>query len=251
MTSRPTAAREPGAPDIIRFPDPPPADMSTFKYLTFPGFPAALSVHFGSPETTIVTSEVAAGLRPTASDEGVLFPDLLIAFGVDSAARLARNGYLIPEQGKPPDFVLEIASETTGRRDETIKRDAYAGMWVPEYWRFDHTGGRFHRSPLSGDRLVSGSYQPIEINRSGDRLLWGHSQVLNLDLCWEEGRLRFWDPAAQRYLSTYQEVHDSHRAERSARLEAESQRERERSARLGAEERVRQLEEELRRRNDS
>ena len=58
--------------------------------------------------------------------------------------REARNGYLIPEQGKPPDFVLEVASEGTGREDETVKRDAYEAMGVREYWRFDHTGGEFH-----------------------------------------------------------------------------------------------------------
>ena len=49
--------------------------------------------------------------------------------------------YTISEIGKPPDFVLEVASEGTGRRDYTVKRDIYAGYGVTEYWRFDHTGG--------------------------------------------------------------------------------------------------------------
>ena len=59
--------------------------------------------------------------------------------------------------------------------------------------------------------------------------------MLNLDLCWEDGLLRFWDPVGQRYLTTDLE-------ERAARREAEA-------ARDAAEARVRELEEELRRRS--
>ena len=42
--------------------------------------------------------------------------DCVVAFGVDPDAIFARNGYVISEVGKPPDFVLEVASESTGRR---------------------------------------------------------------------------------------------------------------------------------------
>ncbi len=37
------------------------------------------------------------------------------------------------EQGKLPDFVPEVASASTARRDETVKRDVYRGMGVPEF----------------------------------------------------------------------------------------------------------------------
>ena len=59
------------------------------------------------------------------------YPDMLIAFGVDAAAIAATNGYVIDEVGKPPDFVLEVASASTGRRDYTVKRIRYAawGCW--------------------------------------------------------------------------------------------------------------------------
>ena len=81
-----------------------------------------------------------------------------MTFGVDPKAIVARNGYVISEVGKPPDFVLEVASRSTGRRDYTVKRDGYAGYGVREYWRFDHTGGRFHDAALAGDVLVDGRY---------------------------------------------------------------------------------------------
>ena len=57
--------------------------------------------------------------------------------------------------------------------------------------------------------------------------------MLGLDLCWEDGQLRWYDPATGRYLLTYDE-------EAAGRLAAE----RERDAAL---ERVRELEDQVRR----
>ena len=237
-TPKPVVAPAPGSPEFIRFPDPRPCDldMTTFDYVNFPAYPSALADHLGNPDTTVIISETAASLRPTETYEGVLFPDLLISFNANPAARRARNGYLIPEQGKPPDFVLEVASESTHERDEDFKRDAYARMGVAEYWRFDHTG-TWYQTPLAGDILVDGRYQPLPVHRTEEGHYRGHSPALNLDLCWEDGLLRFWDPVGQRYLTTDQE-------ERAARRAAES-------ARDAAEARVRELEEELRRRDNA
>ena len=125
---------------------------------------------------------------------------------------MARNGYVISEVGKPPDFVLEVASRSTGRRDYTVKREGYARYGVQEYWRFDHTGGRFHDAALAGDTLVDGRYARLEIHEEDDGLLWGHSVVLGLDLCWDDGELRFRDPATGEYLPTPVEL----QAERDA-----------------------------------
>ena len=239
MTTKPVTP-SPEAGKIIPFPDVPPEEMTAYHNVNFPGYPGSLAVHFGNPDTTVILSEVAAALIPTESYEGVRYPDLLIAFNAHTEAILPRNGYLIPEQGKPPDFVMEVASNSTARRDETVKRDDYAGMSIPEYWRFDPTGGSLYQAPLAGDRLVGGAYQPIPIHRTDDARLWGHSQVLALDLCWEEGKLRFWDPAARLYLSTFFE-------ESAARRAAEARADAEREARITAEARAQALEEELRR----
>ncbi len=61
----------------------------------------------------------------------------------------------------------------------------------------------------------------------------GRSDALNLDVCWEYGQLRFYDPVAGRYLPTYDEEADG-------RIAAESQRD-------AAEARNRELEEQLKR----
>ena len=195
---------ETDAGEIIPFPDAPPPELTAYYAINSPGYPPSLADHFGDRETTIITSEVAAALIPYAGTyEGVRYPDLLIAFNVNPAAGKARKGYLIPEQGKPPDFVLEVASESGKERDEVAKRNDYARMGVPEYWRFDETGGQYHSVPLAGDRLINGQYQPIPIHETSDGRYWGHSESLNLDLCWENGELRWYDPAAQRYLPDF------------------------------------------------
>ena len=161
---------------------------------------------------------------------------------------------MISEVGKPPDFVLEVASRSTGRRDYTVKREGYAGYGVREYWRFDHTGGEFHDAPIAGDILVGDKYEPIEIYEGSEGLLWGHSAVLGLDLCWDDGELRLRDPLTGDFLPTPEELqseseaaHISAEAERAARETAEARTESERAARQSAEARVAELEAELRR----
>ena len=162
-----------------------------------------------------------------------LVPDCIVAFGVDDPEAIEfRNGYVISEVGKPPEFVLEIASSSTGRRDVRVKRGIYAGFGVGEYWRFDRSGGKFHGAPLGGDLLVDGVYRPVELSDS-DGVIWGRSPVLGLDLCWHDGRLRFYDPAAEEYLLDFSEL--------SARADAEA------AARAEAEAEVRRLREQLRR----
>ena len=181
--------------------------------------------------------------------QGLLDPDLLVAFGVDPDTSIERRGFAIDDIGKAPDFVLEVASINTAHNDETGKRLGYAAFGVPEYWRFDPTGGEFYGAPLAGDMLVDGEYRPITVVQTDENQYWGRSEVLNLSLCWEYGQLRWYDPSAQRYLRTHDEAEDDRIAEHGARIAAEAQRDAERQARVAAEARIRHLEEELRRRS--
>ena len=152
---------------------------------------------------------------------------MLVAFNADPALYDQDNGYVISRQGKPPDLVMEIASERTGRNDVENKPARYAALGIQEYWRFDHTGN-FHGTKLAGDLLVEGRYEPIHIEELEKGILQSHSAVLNLIVRWEHGQLRWHDP------ETGQEMPNL---------------EREREGRLSAEARVRELEAELARRD--
>ena len=124
-------------------------------------------------------------------------PDCYVAFGVDVESIRRFNTYRVWEVGKAPDFVLEIGSPSTASNDIGPKRDLYASLGVREYWRFDPTGGDHYGEPLVGENLVDGEYRRFEtMERAGRRGLQGHSPLLDLDLCWREGRLRFYEPAA-------------------------------------------------------
>ncbi len=220
------------------FPDfGPRNDMQNPIYLHIDGHQTMLARYLGQRETTLVLGEVPIYWY---SSRNARIPDLTISFNVNPAHIIERNGYSIEENEKPPDFVLEVASVTTARNDYTQKGEDYAAFGIPEYWRFDPTGGRRYNAPLAGDRLVDGVYQPIEVVRLDEERLWGHSNVLNLDLCWEYGSLRWWDPATRRYLLTHEEEVEGRIAAEEARIAAEA----DRDAALA---RVRELEEELRR----
>ena len=234
-------SREAGT--LERFPDfPPRDDMQNSLYLYRPSLLEALAEHLGKHDTTIVLGEVPVRWTPSQT-QGHRIPDLLVAFDVDQAQAIEQNGYSIRDLGKPPDFVLEVASESTGENDVGDKRRDYANFGIPEYWRFDPTGGQRHDAPIAGDRLVNGAYQPIEIIELEPEHLHGHSEVLNLSLCWNHGNLRWYDPATGQHLMTLAE-------ERQARIAAEAQASAKQEARAAAEARTRQLEEELNNRRE-
>ena len=94
----------------------------------------------------------------------LLPPDLLIAFNVDPEAGSDRNGYVTSEQGKPPDFVLEIASPSTGPRDVTLKRDGYAALGIPEYRRFDDSGAGATARPWPATNWLTAPTNPSPLN---------------------------------------------------------------------------------------
>ncbi len=240
---------------LEKFPDfPPRDDMQNSIYLDRPAHQAALEAHFGNQETTIVLSEIPVRWTPS-QQAGHRIPDLLVAFGIDQGRAVEQNGYSIQHQGKPPDFVLEVASVRTAENDYTNKRLDYANFGIPEYWRFDPTGGQRYDAPIAGDRLANGAYRPVEIVEVEPEHLHGHSSVLNLDLCWDHGQLRWHDPVAGRHLMTFSEEREGRIAERRARIAEQQARIAEQQARTAAEDRasaaesrVRELEEELRRR---
>ena len=181
-------------------------------------------------------------------------PDCYVAFGVDVESIRRFNNYRVWEVGKAPDFVLEIGSPSTASNDTGAKRELYASLGVKEYWRFDPTGGDHYGEPLVGEYLADGEYHRFDMSSEPDGVARGHSPLLGLDLCWQEGRLRFYDPEAGRWLENYAETATRAAAMQVARKTAESRAESaeacaaaERAARESTEARLAEMEAELRR----
>ena len=110
----------------------------------------------------------------------VIVPDGYLVFGVPAGfIETERRSYRIDEWGKPPDFVLEVASESTAARDLGEKREIYARMGAQEYWRLDRHG--YYGEPLVGERLVDGEYVRFELHTEANGDVWSRSEVLGVD----------------------------------------------------------------------
>ena len=153
-----------------------------------------------------------------------------MALDVDVDSIRRRNGYLIWEVGKPPDFVLEVASETTASNDVGRKRDLYARMGMSEYWRFDASGGNMYGAALVGEYLERGAYREFPVHIAADGVIWAYSPLLRLNLRWNGGEIELQDPDTDEILLD----------RRGVRLAMETAVEAERQARRAAE---RELEE--------
>ena len=238
MATKTIERRHHEAGELKRFPEfPPREDMQNWRFMYRKSVTTTLMVHFEDDPNVIVANEVP--VRPSMRYPrlgGYRVPDLMVLFDADGELMERQGGYEIDVQGKPPDFVLEVASATTGVEDYRDKRDDYERFRVFEYVRFDPTGGNYHDAPLAGDRLVGRRYKPIAVEPYGDGGYRLYSAALDLYLCWEDGELRFYDPETRSYLRTHAE--DVARADRETaradRLEAELRSQAARAAREAA-----------------
>lgn len=165
-------------------------------------------------------------------------PDVFVVKGVK---KHPRPNFLVWEEGKAPDVVIELTSKTTRAEDQKKKFNLYQDVLrVKEYFLFDPFGD-YLKPPLQGYRLVRAKYKPIPALQT--RL---PSQVLDLHLERDGKELRLYDPSADQWLPTPAE---SLATATQAHLEAENARLQADNARLRAEgenDRLRRELEELR-----
>ena len=183
-----------------------------------------------------------------------LAPDVFVAFGVGARER---DTYKVWEEGKPPDFVLEVASESSERRDRMEKSQECARIGVREYWRLDPKG-RLMERPLEGYRLAAGGYErlePIDLE-DGSEGYW--SEALGLHLRGKRSRevtvAVFRDPRTGRDVLTgadmdraLLEAQEKVLVEERAKLEAQAQARRAEQWAWRAEQRVLRAEQRVRR----
>ena len=209
-------ARTAVAPETVDYPDSDglPMAENEFQFRSILYANSALAAYYRAHDDVYVVGNLLLYYEPSPRP-GIpgkaVSPDLMVVLG---APKHLRSSYLLWEEPKAPDFVLEVASESTYRSDLGDKRDTYARIGVSEYWLYDPIGG-CHDPRLQGFRLVEGRYEPLPVTERTGGVLTGHSEALTLELrLYPDDRFRFHDPASGRDLPSLDE-------EAQAREEAE------------------------------
>ncbi|TBR57237.1 hypothetical protein B4U84_14470 [Westiellopsis prolifica IICB1] len=134
-------------------------------------------------------------------------PDFFVVLDTE---RKARKSWVVwEEDGKYPNVILEILSESTAHTDKEVKKKLYQNTFrTPDYFWFDP-----YTLEFAGFHLVDGKYQPLEANNQGH--LW--SQQLGLYLGIHQGLLRFFTPEGQ-LIPTPEEEAESERQQKELAL---------------------------------
>lgn len=203
--------------DTIEYPesDGLPMAENDFQLRTMTYAIEALDNHFRSRPDVYVSGDLFL-YHEENNNRARIAPDVFVVFGVPD---YRRRTYLLWQEGKAPDFVMEVSSPSTWQADQGSKRDVYAKIEVPEYWLYDPTGD-YLTPRLQGFRLVGGQYVPIPVRDDG--VLTGRSEVLALELrLYPDDRFRFRDPVSGQDLLSLEEAERGRDAEAQARQAAE------------------------------
>ncbi len=157
-------------------------------------------------------------------------PDVFVVKGIPKHPPRERRRYLLWEEGKGPDWVLEITSASTRKEDLEVKFALYRDtLKVQEYFLFDPES-EYLVPPLKGYRLQRGRYVPIRPVRG--RL---PSKVLGLHLEQDDWQVRLYDPqTGRRLLNPFELAAEAEEVER-ARQQAEAEHQRAEAERQQAE----------------
>ncbi|HEY9652303.1 MAG TPA: Uma2 family endonuclease [Coleofasciculaceae cyanobacterium] len=160
-------------------------------------------------------------------------PDFFAVLGVPKGER---RSWVVWEEEKAPDVVIELLSESTAEADKNQKKLIYQNrMRVPDYFWYDP----FNPDDWAGFSLQQGRYQPIKPNAQNQLIC----QSLGLALqCWQ-GNYRGIDAVWLRWatlegelLPTPQEIaQDEQQRAEQERQQAEQERQRAEQERQRAE----------------
>ena len=114
-------------------------------------------------------------------------PDFFVV--LDTERKPRKSWVVCEEDGKYPNIIVEIISQSTADTDRGLKKQIYQEIFrTPDYFWFDPQGLEF-----KGFQLVSGKYQELQPNSNG----WLWSQQLQLYLGVNESKLRFFTVGGQ------------------------------------------------------
>ncbi|UBF25908.1 Uma2 family endonuclease [Kovacikia minuta CCNUW1] len=140
-------------------------------------------------------------------------PDFFVVLGTEKKDR--RSWVLWDEQGKYPNVIVELLSDSTAKIDKGLKKEIYQDTFrTPDYFWFHPNTLEF-----AGFHLVDGTYQALEPNPQG----WLWSQQLGLYLGIDQNKLRFFTSEGEKVLLPEEEMEQRAEQERQ-RAEQERQR---------------------------
>ena len=172
------AEAAPGEPEGVEYPERQWIAQSVWHGEAIRLATNALRNCFRGREDVLVAMELVVYYQ-RGNNKAWLRPDVQVVFGVERGGN--RSTYKVWDEGKAPDFVLEVASPSTAEHDARYKAGEYARIGVREYWRLDPEG-TLMGTALEGYATTGGRYEPVEaveVPGRGPRL---RSRVLGLDL---------------------------------------------------------------------
>lgn len=116
--------------------------------------------------------------------EEIRGPDFFVVLDTEKKDR--KSWVVWQENGKYPNVIIEMLSDSTASVDKGLKKQIYQNTFrTPDYFWFDP-----NNLELQGFHILDGQYQELVPTESG----WLWSQQLNLYLGVESGKLRFFTP---------------------------------------------------------
>lgn len=232
METYPTSARIPHAPteatDLYPESDGKPMAETDFHIQAIIRIRQILEAHFQDRLDVYISGNIMMYDIEGPERTGVS-PDILVSLGI---GQKLRRTYKVWEEGKSPDFVMELSSKGTFQNDLVEKVTLYAEMGIREYFLYD-VDRRYLPEPLIGFRLSEGRYIEIPMNVDGGI----PSLTLGVSFHLLDEGLGIYDVAAGQWLRTLAETATA-RAEQEAaarrQAEAETARLREEIERLKA-----------------
>ena len=119
-----------------------------------------LRLHFAGQDVYVGKNQIIYYSVEQARNRDFLGPDVYVVLNVPDRERLS---WVIWEEGKAPDVVLEILSPTTAARDRGEKKRIYQdNIGAREYFWYDPVSGE-----LAGFVLHDGRYLPLDPDAAG------------------------------------------------------------------------------------
>lgn len=132
----------------------------------------ALGLHFKTTGRIVYLAEEMAVLYP---GEKPFTPDILAVLGVPEPADDERMSWVVVDEGKGLDLVIEVLHRGNRDKDLVENVERYAQLGIPEYFVYDRARQRIHGYRLLGAGATR--YQHIV-----PQLGHYHSNVLDLNL---------------------------------------------------------------------